>query len=74
MFVVGVDEEIVLCWIGALEEVLTTNKEAVEKARKFDELKSQFLLMNEKYSQLKKLYLMTIAQSLAKDKPSPTNL
>jgi len=38
----GLDEEIIGCWMQSLEDILETNKEAVEKAKKYDFLKNEF--------------------------------
>ena len=61
----GVDEEIIQCWIHSLEDILSTNKEAMEKAKKFDELQSQFEVMSQKFQQLKALYLMSASAKSA---------
>ena len=36
--VLGLDEELVRCWMGTLEAMLKIDQEAVEKANKFDQL------------------------------------
>ena len=60
MFVlVGLDEEIVKCWLSSLEDILITNEEAVTKANKYDELKTQYEALSEQFYQMKKVYLMT---------------
>jgi len=59
--ITGLNEEIIQCWILSLEDILSTNKEAVDKAKKFDELKSQYELMSQKFQQLKTLYLMSVS-------------
>ena len=35
----GLDEGIVKTWVDTLEDILATNQEAVEKARKYEEMK-----------------------------------
>ena len=61
MLISGLNEEIIQCWILSLEDILSTNKEAVDKAKKFDELRSQYELMSQKFQQLKTLYLMSVS-------------
>ena len=61
LLISGLNEEIIQCWILSLEDILSTNKEAVDKAKKFDELRSQFELMSQKFQQLKTLYLMSVS-------------
>ena len=52
----GLDEEIISCWMQSLEDILETNKEAVEKAKKYDFLKNDMENLNTKISSLSKSY------------------
>ena len=63
MVIVGLDEEIVKCWLSSLEDILITNEEAVTKANKYDELKVQYEALSEQFYQMKKVYLMTTNDS-----------
>ena len=52
----GLDEEIIGCWMQSLEDILETNKEAVEKAKKYDFLKNDMESLNTKISSLSQSY------------------
>ena len=54
----GVDETFIQCWIRSLEDHLKTNQEAVEKAKKYDEMEKQVELLKEKFLGLKDVYDM----------------
>lgn len=59
----GLDEEIIGCWMQSLEDILETNKEAVEKAKKYDFLKNDMENLNTKISSLSKSYADNPVQS-----------
>ena len=62
-FFSGLDEEIIGCWMQSLEDILETNKEAVEKAKKYDFLKNDMENLNTKISSLSKSYADNPVQS-----------
>merc|ERR1719153_389111 len=62
----GLDEEIVKTWVGSLEDILVTNKEAVEKARKYDELRKNIGDLNKKIADLQSMVLLS---SVVKKEP-----
>ena len=51
----GLDEEIVKTWVDSLEDILATNQEAVEKAKKYDEMKKHVGLLAKKLSDLQSM-------------------
>merc|ERR1712096_261031 len=51
----GLDEEIVKTWIDSLEDILATNQEAVEKARKYEEMKKHLGSLNKKMAELQNM-------------------
>lgn len=52
----GLDEEILGCWMQSLEDILETNQEAVEKAKKYEFLKRDHERLNQKWCQFKSYY------------------
>merc|ERR1719323_2707253 len=56
----GLDEELVKCWIGSLEDIA---QESVEKSRKYEDLKKHCEVMEDKMKQLRQLYLTSTFDS-----------
>ena len=51
----GLDEEIIVAWLESLQDIIATNKEAIEKAKKYDKMRKQVGGLTKKLSYLQSI-------------------